>query len=129
MIYYIVTRYIALRYIEIKYTGVMLMDNRIKRVYIPMSETAFYILFCLQQERHGYNITQKVKELTDNEVIITPGTMYGTLSKMEKDGLICFVREEDKRKLYRITDLGKEILDIEIRRIYRLYRNVRGEEK
>ena len=105
------------------------MDNRIKRVYVPMSETAFYILFCLQQERHGYNITQKVKELTDNEVIITPGTMYGTLSKMEKDGLIGFVREEDKRKIYRITPLGQEVLDIEIRRINRLYRNVRGDEK
>jgi DNA-binding PadR family transcriptional regulator len=49
--------------------------------------------------------------------------MYGTLSKMEKDGLITFLREEDKRKLYQISSLGREILDIELRRIERLYKN------
>jgi DNA-binding PadR family transcriptional regulator len=53
--------------------------------------------------------------------------MYGTLSKMEKDGLIAFVREEDKRKLYQITATGREILDIELARIERLYRNSKGE--
>ena len=56
-----------------------------------MTETGFYILFCLQKERHGYSITQKVKEMTNNQVVISPGTMYGTLSKMEKDKLIYFV--------------------------------------
>jgi transcriptional regulator, padR family len=53
--------------------------------------------------------------------------MYGTLSKMEKDGLIQFVREEEKRKLYQITDLGKDILEIELKRIKRLYNNSLGE--
>ena len=65
--------------------------------------------------------------MTDSEVVLTPGTMYGSLSKMEKDGLITFVREEEKRKIYIITELGKEILSIEIRRIERLYRNSRGD--
>ena len=51
--------------------------------------------------------------------------MYGTLAKMEKDGLIVFCHEENKRKLYRITELGREVLDTEIRRIERLYRNSR----
>ncbi|MBO7474014.1 MAG: PadR family transcriptional regulator [Ruminococcus sp.] len=102
------------------------MNERLKRVYIPMSETAFYILFCLREEMHGYSITQKVKAMTEGEVVITPGTMYGSLSKMEKDGLIRFVREEEKRKLYVITETGKEILDIEIARIKRLYRNIGG---
>ena len=54
--------------------------------------------------------------------------MYGTLAKMEKDGLIRFCREEDKRKLYEITTLGQEVLDLEIRRIERLYRNSKGED-
>lgn len=102
------------------------MTDRIKRVYVPMTETGFYILFCLQSEMHGYSITQNVKEMTDGEVVISPGTMYGTLSKMEKDGLISFVREEDKRKLYCITPLGQEVLDLETARIKRLYRNIGG---
>lgn len=102
------------------------MDARIKRVYVPMTETGFYILFCLQEEMHGYNITQKVKQMTEGQVDIGPGTMYGTLGKMEKDGLIEFVREEEKRKFYKITSVGQEVLQLEIERIKRLYRNIGG---
>ena len=65
--------------------------------------------------------------MTDSQVSISPGTMYGTLSKMEKDGLISFVREEEKRKIYQITDLGRKVLDIELKRIERLYRNSQEE--
>ena len=65
--------------------------------------------------------------MTGGELVISAGTMYGTLSKMEKDGLIAFVREEEKRKLYQITSLGTEILKLEIHRIERLYKNSRGE--
>ena len=61
--------------------------------------------------------------MTDNEVVLGPGTMYRSLSKMEKDGLIEFVREEDKRKIYQITELGMEVLELELKRIQRLYRN------
>ncbi len=101
------------------------MDAHIKKVYIPMTETGFYILLCLQEEMHGYSIVQKVESLTGGEIRLSPGTMYGSLSKMEKDGLICFVREEEKRKIYRITDLGREVLKLEMARIERLYRNLK----
>ena len=104
------------------------MEERIQRIYIPMTETGFYILYCLRQNQHGYGISREVKRMTDGAVVISPGTMYGTLSKMEKDGLIVFVREEEKRKIYGITELGRKILDIEIRRIERLYRNTHPEE-
>ena len=103
------------------------MDNKIRRIYVPMTESGFYILYCLQQPQHGYGIGQQVKQMTDGELVISAGTMYGTLSKMEKDGLIAFVREEEKRKLYQITSLGTEILKLEIHRIERLYKNSRGE--
>lgn len=104
------------------------MNDKIRRVYIPMTETGFYILFSLQQERHGYSIIQHVYEITNQEIQIRAGTMYGSLSKMEKDGLIKFTREDEKRKLYILTDLGKEILDIEKKRIDRMYRNSKGEK-
>ncbi len=103
------------------------MEERIRRIYVPMTETGFYILFCLQTPQHGYGIGQKVKQLTANAVSISPGTMYGTLSKMEKDGLIAFYAEEEKRKLYQITPLGQEILNLELSRIERLYKNSKGE--
>ena len=99
------------------------MDPHIKKVYVPMTETGFYILLCLRQPNHGYGIVQQVSAMTEGEVRLTPGTMYGSLSKMEKDGLIRFVREEEKRKLYTITQLGQEVLELERKRIRRLYRN------
>lgn len=103
------------------------MNNIIKRIYIPMTETGFYILYSLQNEQHGYGITKQVKVLTGGEINISAGTMYGSLSKMEKDGLIRFIREEEKRRLYIITELGQEILNIELRRIERIYKNSKGE--
>ena len=98
------------------------MDERTRKVYVPMTETGFYILFCLQKPNHGYGVVQKVEKLTDGEIRLAPGTMYGSLSKMEKDGLIRFVGEEEKRKIYVITDLGTEVLELELNRIKRLYR-------
>lgn len=106
----------------------VLMKEHIKRIYIPMTETAFYILLSLKHEMHGYSIVQKVKELTNDEVLISAGTMYGTLSKMEKDELIKQTKEEGKRKYYGLTTLGLQILEIELQRIARLYANSKGEK-
>ena len=101
------------------------MDAHIRKVYVPMTETGFYILLCLQQPMHGYGIVQRGEQLTGGEIRLSPGTMYGTLSKMEKDRIISFVREEEKRKIYCITELGREVLQMEMRRIERLFRNVK----
>ena len=103
------------------------MDAHIKKVYVPMTETGFYILLCLQSPNHGYGVVQMVERMTDGEIRLSPGTMYGSLSKMEKDKLIQFVREEEKRKLYVITELGREVLQLEKTRIKRLYRNSTGD--
>lgn len=104
------------------------MDARIERIYVPMTETGFYILYCLMTPQHGYGIARLVDWMTNEELRIGAGTMYGTLSKMEKDGLIAFEREEEKRRLYCITPLGREVLERELKRIERLYRNSRGEK-
>ena len=105
------------------------MDQHIKKVYVPMTETAFYILLCLREPNHGYGIVQTVEKLTEGTIRLAPGTMYGSLSKMEKDGVIRFIREEEKRKIYQITDLGEEVLALEIKRIERLYKIAKGETK
>ena len=116
-------RYIAVKHKENE------MDQHIKKVYVPMTETAFYILLCLREPNHGYGIVQTVEKLTEGTIRLAPGTMYGSLSKMEKDGVIRFIREEDKRKIYKITDLGEEVLALEIKRIERLYKIAKGETK
>lgn len=101
------------------------MNAHIKKVYVPMTETGFYILLCLQKPNHGYGVVQQVEKITDGEIKLSPGTMYGSLSKMEKDGLIQFIREEEKRKIYQITPLGTDVLQLELKRIKRLYKNSR----
>ena len=101
------------------------MDAHIRKVYVPMTETAFYILLCLQTPNHGYGVVQRVEEMTGREIRLAPGTMYGSLSKMERDGLIRFVREEDKRKIYESTQAGREVLQLELKRIERLYKNAK----
>ncbi len=102
--------------------GVINLDQHIKKVYVPMTETAFYILLCLKKPNHGYGIVQRVEKMTEGAIRLAPGTMYGSLSKMEKDGVIKFIREEDKRKIYQITPLGEEVLSLELIRIERLYK-------
>ena len=82
------------------------MDAHIRKVYVPMTETAFYILLCLQTPNHGYGVVQRVEEMTGGEIRLAPGTMYGSLSKMERDGLIRFVREETSGRSTRARRQG-----------------------
>lgn len=88
-----------------------------------MTETAFYILLSLQSPRYGYLIMQYVEELTNGRIKLGAGTLYGSLSKMQKDGLIEIVKVEEKRKIYQVTDLGNTLLRIEKGRIMELYKN------
>ena len=98
---------------------------RLKNEYLPMSETAFYMLLSLNEVRHGYGIMQHVEELTGRRIRLGAGTVYGTLSRMEKDGLIRAVAEVERRKLYQITPAGVELLKAEASRIRELYENGR----
>ena len=86
------------------------MDNHIRKVYVPMTETSFYILLCLRKEAHGYSIVKQTEQLTNGEVRLSPGTLYGSLSKMEKDGLIKrFRREENQRSVaVTLTERGRK---------------------
>ena len=73
-----------------------------------------FVSYC---DIYGYIVLQCIAlKMTDGAIRLTPGTMYGSLSKMEKDNIIRFIREEDTRKIYQITDLGLEVLQLERKR-------------
>lgn len=99
------------------------MNQKLVKSYLPMSETGFYILLSLNEPRHGYGIILYVKEITGGRINLGAGTIYGTLNKFEKDSLIEPSGEEDRRKLYRITEKGKWLLKQEISRIDEMYVN------
>lgn len=88
--------------------------------YLPMTETAYCILLSLKDARHGYGIMQFVEETTKGRIKIGPGTMYGTLSKLENEQLIVQEREEDRKKIYKLSEKGLAVLTLEIKRLIEL---------
>ncbi|MEA5007217.1 PadR family transcriptional regulator [Clostridium tyrobutyricum] len=100
--------------------------KKLLKKYIPMTETMFYILFSLQQERHGYALMKYVELLTKGRIILGAGTIYQSLGKLERDGLIMHTKEIDRKKFYIITDTGKQVLLEEVHRIEEIYHTVEG---
>ena len=85
---------------------------------LPLTETTFYILLALLERAHGYLIMQKVEKLSDGHVRLAAGTLYGAIENLIKLKFIMPVPSEDKRrKVYLITDKGREILRLDLERI------------
>lgn len=100
--------------------------QKIRKRFLPMSETMFFILFSLLEERHGYGIMQYVQTITNGRIVLGAGTIYQSLSKLEGDGLIAVAREVDRKKIYQITPIGRQILTEEIARIHEIYHLTEG---
>ena len=93
--------------------------------YLPLSEATCYILLALVEPLHGYALMQKVESISQGTVKIGPGTLYGAFSTLEKENLIEKVAEKDRRKTYRLTDKGRQILIEQLRRSEILVQNGR----
>ena len=91
--------------------------------YLPLSESTYYILLTLIEPLHGYGVMQKVEEISLGTAIIGPGTLYGTFSQLEKEGLIIKVSEEERRKSFQLTEKGKKVLSRQIDRLAIMTRN------
>lgn len=88
---------------------------------LPLTETTFFILISLIEPSHGYAIMQKVEELSNGRVRIAAGTMYGATENLLKQKLIREVPSDDKRRrVYLLTEAGKEILELETTRLKQL---------
>lgn len=88
-----------------------------------MTETAFYIILSLTEPRHGYGIVKHVEEITDGRIRLGSGTVYGTLTKMQRDGIITVFADEKRKKTYEITENGKVLIREEIKRLKELHAN------
>jgi DNA-binding PadR family transcriptional regulator len=89
-----------------------------------MQEPTFLILTALAvQPLHGYGIVQAVSALSDGEVTLRPGTLYGALDRLDQQGLIAVDREEPVdgrlRRYYRLTDGGAAALAEQAERLRR----------
>jgi len=84
--------------------------------YLPLTESTAYTLLALTEPLHGYGVMQKVEAISNGTVKIGPGTLYGAFSTLESEGLIVKVDEVDRRKIYALTDKGKQVLKEHVRR-------------
>lgn len=96
--------------------------NQFKKV-LPLTESMYYILLSLVYPLHGYGIIQNIKQITDNRLIIAPGTLYGALNTLIDKNFIKHYSFQSNKKEYIITDLGLKVLNKEIARLYELYSN------
>ncbi len=85
---------------------------------LPLSEINFYILLALVQPAHGYHIMQQVEALSDGQVRIAAGTLYGAIETLLKQRLIEPQESEDsRRKVYRLTAAGREVIGMDVARM------------
>lgn len=90
----------------------------------PLTPAVFYILLSLGvKERHGYDIMKQVRDDSKGNVNLGPGTLYGTIKRMlaeklivEKDERPDAALDDQRRRYYALTDLGKKMLSTELQR-------------
>ena len=98
--------------------------------YLPLNHADFHVMLALADaERHGYAIMLHVEELTDGALRLGPGTLYTSLKRLLTAGM---VEESDerpvaelddaRRRYYRLTRLGRKVLDLECERLQEMLR-------
>lgn len=110
--------------------------ERDPETFLPLTPAMFHILLALaDSERHGYSIMQEVESRTDGKVRLGPGTLYGLIKRMLSDGLIAESDErpdpeldDDRRRYYRLTDLGHAIVVAEAERLVQLVKIARAKK-
>jgi DNA-binding PadR family transcriptional regulator len=87
----------------------------------PLREPAFLILTALAAgPQHGYGVIQDVSQISEGQVELKAGTLYGVLDRLRADGLVEVEREEivssRLRRYYRLTDSGARLLAAQAQR-------------
>jgi DNA-binding PadR family transcriptional regulator len=94
--------------------------------YLPLTETTYYILLALSEPRHGYAIMQHTTQVSAGRVKLGPGTLYGAITKLLAEKIIIPQAGGDaageRRKIYVLTELGRQVLQAEYNRLLEMVR-------
>jgi DNA-binding PadR family transcriptional regulator len=96
------------------------MIKRDPQSLLPLTPAMFYVLVALADgQTHGYAILKEVEQLTEGEVRLSTGTLYGIIKRLLADGL---VREERgdgvaRRRSYDLTSFGRDVAKAEAARL------------
>ena len=88
-----------------------------------MTEAMYYVLLALHRPAHGYQLKQQIARASRGRVQMGPGTLYGVLTRMEKEGLIVLSENDGRRKTYLLTNAGMEALRAEYSRLRAMVRD------
>ena len=93
----------------------------------PLTETVYYVLLALHTPLHGYGVMQLVDEMSAGRVNLGAGTLYGALTTLVERGWISPIAgvTGDRKKEYVITEVGRGVVAVELRRLEELLRNGR----
>jgi DNA-binding PadR family transcriptional regulator len=87
---------------------------------LPLTPAVFAILLSLAEgDKHGYAIMKEARMPQGGGVSMGPGTLYGTLDRLMRDGLIeeSGLSDDDRRRYYRLKALGRTTLAGELERL------------
>ena len=99
------------------------------QAHLPLTPVVLHILLALADERqgkHGYAVAREVEELTDGQIRMGPGTLYGSIQRMLDAELIeerrarATTDEGERRRYYKITPFGRRVLELEVSRLAHL---------
>lgn len=101
--------------------------------FIPLKAHWFHIMLSLAGgEQHGYGIMQEVLNRTTGKVRLWPATLYGSIKRLieaelieESDERPAPELDDARRRYYRLTPLGRRVLDAECERLQELVRTIR----
>ena len=104
--------------------------------FIPLKTQWFHIMLSLAgEEQHGYGIMQDVLNRTTGKVRLWPATLYGSIKRLieaelieESDERPAPELDDARRRYYRLTSLGRGVLDAECERLQELVRAIRGKQ-
>jgi DNA-binding PadR family transcriptional regulator len=96
--------------------------------YLPLTPALFHVLLALADgEKHGYVISKEIARRTNNEVKLGTGTLYGIIKRLLDDAMIeesaerpDFSLDDQRRRYYRLTKLGKAVAEAEAERMERV---------
>jgi len=100
-----------------------------KKSQVPLTPAVFHILLALADgPLHGYGIMQAVETSASSEPSMGPGTIYGSLQRMEEAGLVkeLAARTDDRRRVFALQPAGRRALTLEAERLARLAALVRA---
>ena len=94
---------------------------------IALTESTYYIMLSLYRPQHGYGIMQQTEQLSGGRIRLAAGTLYGALNSLTEKGWIVPLpmREESRKKEYKLTETGLTVLKNELARLQQLVENGR----